>query len=800
MGSEWARTLEERARAGLPPVEGEIRGAGLLEAVEVVHDRWGVPHIYAESARDAYFAQGFVVASQRLFQMDMAWRLATGRISEMFGELTLPLDRFVRTVGWGRAARRFVGMWDERSAEMADAFAEGVRAWVETMPARPIEYDVLEVDPLVPGATEARELIAAAAIYVGWSLSNNWDAELLRAEIARRLGWGAVGTLFPGPPSEPSVVVAGEGGARTGPRATLELLREAPRPSNGQGSNNWVVGGRRSVTRMPLLANDPHLLVQMPSAWFEVHLRAPRLNVRGVAFPFSPGVVIGHNDRIAWGFTNVGGDTQDLYLERLSDDGTAALYQGTWEPLAFHREEIEVRGRSAPEIVEVRESRHGPILDSYLVGIARPEVVAGGIRETYALRFVGLEEALEPSTVHGLDTAGDFREFRSALRGWTCPGQNAVYADVEGNIGYQCTGLHPIRRAGDGSVPAPGWTDAFEWEGYVPFDELPWSYNPDEGFLVSANNKPYDDTYPWDLGRDFLPPHRARRITELLTATPLHDPESFARIQMDTVSLPARQVVPWLLEIRPADERQRRALALLEGWAFDVAPGSAAAAVFEVWSRRIAEAILRPRLGEELYDHAYARRQWTNTFQYQVLPHLLAYPTATWFGEEGRAGRDAVLREALDAALDELTAAFGPDIAAWSWGGLHSVRFAGPLAVIPDLAELFTGGVAPMGGDEQTVLQGLFEPGVSYEAVVVPSWRQIVDLADLDRSVGTNTVGQSGNPASPHFKDQFELWSTGRLHPLPFTRGAVMEAAESVVRLLPDPPQTARPLAPELAR
>jgi penicillin G amidase len=622
-------------------------------------------------------------------------------------------------------------------------------------------------------------------VLMSWTLSTNWDAELIRTEIAAHLGWEALATLFPDLPSEAGAVIPGkEGGTR---RSGLDLLATAPAFPKGQGSNNWVVAGRRSATGKPLLANDPHLQVQLPSIWFETHLVAPGIDVAGVALTFAPGVIIGHNQRIAWGYTNVGGDTQDLYLEQLNDDGTAALYNGTWEPVTVHREEIAVRGRSDPEILEVRETRHGPILDSYLVGIGSPRVVEGAIAQTYSLRFVGLEESVKPSTVHRVNTASTFEEFRAAAAGWDCPGQNFVYADVEGNIGYQCTGLHPIRPRGDGTVPVPGWTDEFEWQGYVPFEDLPWSYNPPEGFLASANARPHGDDYPHVLGKDFLPPFRARRIVELITARPKHDEASFRAIQMDTVSIAARELLPRLLEIEPAGDRQKEALELLTNWNHDMAADSAPTAVYQLWCLHVAKAVLLPRLGPELYSHYFGVREWTNTFHYQVLPILLAHPTAEWFGEDGLEARDAVLRSALDAALDELHGRLGSNMEEWRWGDLHRVRFASQLAMIPDLADLFTGGEAPLGGDEQTIQQGLFEPDSgSYNAVVVPSWRQIIDLSDFDRSVGTHTVGQSGNPASPHFKDLFPLWIRGEHHPLPFSRAAVEGGAESTLILAPE--------------
>jgi penicillin G amidase len=782
--SEMTDLLRERARAALPPTEGEVRLTGLREPVEVLWDRWGVPHVYARNTYDLYFAQGYLAASERLFQIDLAFRFGSGRLAEAIGDLGLPLDRFVRTVGWNRAGERLADQWDDLSWEMSDAFGAGARAWIDRMPARPIEYDVLQIDPLFPGPREAAVLAASASVFMVWTLSTNWDAELLRAEIADRLGWEALATLFPELPTEPGLVQAGKWGGATSRPSRLDLLLQAPAFPAGQGSNNWVVAGRRSKTGKPLLANDPHLVAQLPSVWFEIHLSAPGVDVRGISLPFAPGVIIGHNDRIAWGITNLGGDIQDLYLEQVDEGGTAALHDGTWEPLTVHREEIAVRGRE-PEVLEVKETRHGPILDSYLVGAKDVSVVAG-IRGTYALRWVGLEEGTKPSTIHRLNTAGTFDEFRAALADWAAPGGNFVFADVDGNIGYQATGWHPIRRSGDGTIPGPGWTDDYEWDGYIPFEELPWSYNPDAGLLATANNKIHDDSYPYLIGKDFLPPFRARRVVQLLTQTERHDVESFRRIQTDTVSLPAMDIVPRLLEVEPASDRQKEALALLAGWDFDLAPDSAAAALYEVWCCKIAALVLRPRLGEELFDHYFARRQWTNSFQYQALPHLLAYPTADWFGTEGREGRDEVLRRALDLAIEELSGAMGDEMEAWAWGAIHRVRFAGQLAAIPDLAEVFTAGEVAWGGDEQTVCQGMFEPGSGYDAVVIPSWRQVIDLGDLDRSVGTHTVGQSGNPASPHWNDLLPLWSTGQYHPLPFTRTAVEAATESRLELSPE--------------
>lgn len=742
-----------------------------------------MPHIYATDLHDLFMAQGHVIASERLFQFDFLARLATGRLSEVFSELTLPVDRFVRTMGWNRIGERLGAQYDERSMEMSLAFLAGARAWVESMPAKPVEYQVLDFDPELPDDDEIAALGGATAAFMAYGLSRNWDHELLRAEIAERLGPEVMGTLFPDLDTESAIVEAGKEG---GPGRTA-LLRDAILPASGQGSNNWVVDASRTATGKPLLANDPHLAIATPSIWFECHLSAPGYHASGVTFPFSPGIIIGHNDRIAWGVTNTEGDVMDLYLERLSEDGTRAEHNGSWEPVTIHREEILVRGRDEPEVLEVRETRHGPILDSYMVGIADPVVVEGGIDRAYALRWVAAEGCVEPSTIFALNVAGSWEELREAVRSWHCPGQNVVYADVDGHIGYQLTGRYPIRRQGDGTVPVPGWTDEYEWEGWVPFEELPRAFDPEDGFLVTANNKMHDEGYRHNLGRDFLPPYRARRVAQMICERETHDAGSFARMQSDTVSLPAAELLPALVSIEPGDDRQKAALAMLADWDRDVSADSAAAAVYEVWNKHIALRILRRLFGgdEQLLTHFYGRRQWTNAFQYQVLPNLLAYPTTRWWGGNGTEARDDVLRESLDEALDELTGVMGDDMTAWRWGTLHVARFAGRLALIPDLADLFTAGEVELGGDEQTVNQGLFEPGWSYDVVVAPSWRQVLDLSDWDASTGTHTVGQSGNPASPHFADLLPLWGKGENHPLPFTREAVERHAASTLRMVP---------------
>ena len=778
MADEIVEMLRGAAEEALPPLEGELHLSGLTAPVEVARDRWGVPHIYAQNLPDLFRAQGFVTAADRYFQIELLMRYSTGTLSELIGALTLPLDRFIRTLGWPGIAARHVEAWDETSREQVGAFWAGVAAWREQMPSPPVEYAILESEPWTPTPEQGLRTTAGFALLLGYTLTRNWDAELLRAEVAERLGVDAMVDLFPDCVNLPAFIQAGKS---THP-ARSALLANAFLPTSGQGSNNWVVSGARSATGSPLLANDPHLAILAPVMWYECHLSAPGYHAAGASLPFAPGIVIGHNDRIAWGVTDTESDVSDLYLERLNADGTAAEYNGAWEPLTIREEVIQVRDGD-PVTLSIKESRHGPILDSYLIGIADPACIEDAITKSYALRWVASDKAVHPSCLTKVNLAGNWDEFRSALAGWDCPGLNWVYADVDGNIGYQLWGRHPVRRNGDGTVPVPGWTDEFEWVGNVPAEELPWAFNPPEGFLCNANNKAHHDSYPHLLTKDFLPPFRVLRIAELLCATEKHTIDSFARIQMDTLSPAVREVLPHLLSVAPASDRQKQALGLLSAWDHDLHADSAPAAVYEVWLNHLARAVLLPRLGQELYTHFHARRQWTNAFEFLALPAMLACPSARWFGADGVEARDELLRASLDTALDEITERLGPDMAAWRWGALHKATFAGQLGMVPGLEELLTVGVVEMGGNEQTVCQSLHEPDLSYKVSIVPSWRQILDLSDWDASVGILPGGQSENPASPHYNDMLPLWGAGRYHPLPFSRPAV-EAATAAKLLL----------------
>jgi penicillin amidase len=706
MGQDLLDALRQQAAATAFPIEGTLEAPGLEAEVTIDRDAHGVPHIEAQSLHDLWFAQGLVTAGERLFQLDLAIRAATGRLSEFFGERMLDADRFARTIGLHLAGRRYVQDWTDQDREMHGAFVEGARTWLDLMPAKPIEYQLLDLQPDLP---EDPAPWAACFAYLAWGLSNNFDKELLRAGIRERLGDEAVDLLMP-----PSA-----GGS-------------------GLGSNAWAVSGSKTKTGKPLLANDPHLPALQPGPWIQIGLKAPGYEVIGVALTFTPGVILGRTPHHAWAATNVTGDVQDLF-EVTPRDVTAE-----------REEHIRVRGEPEPRIFIIQQTRFGPVLTHEPVGILKPRYAP--IARTYAIRWTGHEHGLRPSLALDAATAMSFEEFRKAALRIGCPGQNFVYADVDGTIGYQCTGMYPIRRTGDGTQPSRA--DSLDpgedgWTGWIPSEELPHVADPAEGFVVSANDGLHAERSSYLISRDFHEPHRAERIAGLLRARDDHDIASMAAIQTDTVSIPARRTLPLLLQLEPETAEQKEALALLADWDGDMAADSRAAALYNAWCARIAERALHGKMGDDLCRRYTVRRE---TWHCQVLPDLLRCRPSEWLDDD-------LLRAALEDALKEADGK--------AWGELHTLELAHPLASIPGLEPLFVAARVPYGGDEQTVSQGASDGLPGHQPAIVASWRAVFDLSDPDANVSVVPTGVSGNPASSHWNDQTELYANGQTRPTP---------------------------------
>lgn len=748
-----------------PQIRGTLAVPGLHAPVEVIRDQWGVPHIFAQNVHDLFFAQGYVHAQDRLWQMEFNRRAASGRLSEILGERTLSADRFVRTIGLRRAAEREYARLEPEAREVLEGYTAGVNAFLVQHANRlPIEFALLRVHPEPWSSVDT----LAFAKLMSWILSFNWRSELLRAHLVSRFGVEGMRFLIPTYPNDAPVIVPPEADSRLRPtRALLPLLdADAARP--GGGSNNWVVSGRRTATGAPILANDPHLEAQMPSVWYEMHLEGGPYQVMGSTLPGAPGVIIGHNAEIAWGMTAAIAAVQDLYIERFDPtDPTRYRYQGHWESATVIREEIKIKGKRQPVVEPVRITRHGPILNN----------VVEGLGTFLALRWTALDPGTVVHAVLRLNRAHTWQEFRDALRLWTGPVLNFVYADRKGNIGYQLPGRIPIRSKGNGLLPVPGWTGEYEWVGEIPFAGLPSSLNPPRGYIATANNRIVSDRYAFFISAEWDPGYRAQRIETLLATMPHATLEDMKTIQLDVASLLALTFVRTLQSIHLTEEPAASLLAELQSWDGVLRADSRPAAIYEAFRVSLVPLVFKDVLGPDVYKRYLEYFPAWPT----VILRLLQTPTSPWWGS---AGRDTLVAQALQQADDLLVERLGADRSRWSWGRLHTMQFVHPIGRIPAFAWIFNTTAPPTGGDPFTINVGGFDVS-TFGQVFVASFRQILDLADWDRSLAIHTTGQSGQPFNPHYRDFVALWATGQYHPMLFSRAQIQHAAAATLTLVP---------------
>lgn len=768
-------------RTSLPRYDGTVRLPGLQSPVDVLRDARAVPHIFARSIEDASFALGFVHAQDRLWQMEFQRRFGTGRLAEVLGPRLIESDRFMRTLGLDRAAAKSLAFLDEPSKKALTAYAAGVNAYLSTRRgALPPEFVLLRAPPPEPW-TPADSLVLLKLI--AWDLAGNWRDELLRAQLAGRLTEGQIAALWPPYPDDGPVVLpdlaALEG--RLWPSRLLTFAREAGATA-GKGSNAWVVAGRHSETGKPLLANDPHLGLVAPSPWYFAHLEAPGLKVVGATLAGLPTVVLGHNGRIAWGFTNTYADVQDLFIERIDpEDPGRYLAPGGSRPFAVREEVIRVKG-SQEVVVRVRETRHGPVVSEAVAGAGK----ATDQGEVVALAWTALDEDdLSFQAAIKLNRARDWESFVVAMRDFGGPPQNIVYADVEGNIGFYAAGRIPVRRAGDGSVPVPGWTGAYDWDGAIPFDGLPRGLNPASGVIVTANNKIVPESYPYFLTRDWPPPYRARRIEVLLARLGRHGIESFRRIQGDSTSLMAREMVPYLLAARPQTPLAEAARDLLADWDGAMRADRPEPLVFAAWYRELTRLVYADEVGSSF--------PYVWTFRPLFMRAVLGGDQAAWCDDVTTTEEEScelLSSRALERAVAFVAERYGSDLEAWRWGEAHPAYHAHrTLGGRPLLGRIFDV-VAPGSGGRFTINVGGYRLGDAEHPFVArhgPSMRALYDLADLERSLFIHGTGQSGNPLSPHYRDYAEAWRDIRSFRIPTRREAVETQALGHLVLLPAP-------------
>jgi penicillin amidase len=781
----------------IPSLDGSLPLAGLHAPVHVQFDGFAVPHVFAGSDADAWRAVGYLQARDRLWQMELYRRASSGRLSELLGEATIAIDQRFLSLGLRRAAEI---EWQRTSPRVRTAFENytaGVNEAMSVSRGRlPLEHQLLGLRP------EPWTPIDSMAIgkLFAWRLGENHNAELLRYALMQELGPEAL-ELFPDPPDwAPTILRPAANGATDLPAVALgaPIAPVAPvapvaptsahayppglewlSPDAHAMSNSWVVDGSRTASGRPLLANDPHLVIEMPSVWWEVHISSETLTVAGVTIPGIPFIIIGHNARLGWGLTNVGTDVQDFFIEKLDESRTRYRSGDGWLPLEIRRHEIRVSGRSEPMVFEVRSTRHGPVLNADEWQDAQPGNPAqrGVLDEVVlALRWDAVMEGQSAVAFDALARAANWAEFVEAVRHFSAPAQNFVYADVEGNIGYAMSGLVPIRLSSSGTTPEPGWQTNLEWSGSVDAAQLPAVLNPESGQIVTANNE-VDRRLPYLVTHDWVAPFRAQRIGALLGNSRKLDLEAMANIQADITSLSADWILthvelpPDVQELRTWDRRvdERPVVALYE--AFEEA----------LWRRTFADDMSAP-----LYERFY---RYAGNERFAGLQAIITDANSRWFDDRSTPGvvetRVDVVRQAVAEATTVLRRRFG-EPRNWRWDELHAVKFSHALAgggMLLDWA--FSRGPVPVTGDSMTINKTTTNLRRPYETSEAASYRQILDVGAWDRSLAVNTTGQSGHPRSPHYFDQNRLWRQGRFRPLPFTREAVDAATVSQLELTP---------------
>lgn len=820
---------DKAAAQSFPQTSGEITAAGLTKPVEVYRDSIGIPHIYAASVRDLFFAQGYVQAQDRFWQMDTWRHIGSGTLSEMFGRGQVETDAFLRTLGWKQTAEAEWEQMGATSREILTAYSDGVNAYLSdhSGTAVSLEYAVLKLlapDYRIASWTPVNSLTWGKAM--AWDLRGNMDEEIERAVLLKTLTPQQVAELYPPYPQDHPVIVnqftpavpvstsPAAGTLSALPSSTLTRVSANIARLNGLlgsggdgiGSNSWVVAGSRTSSGKPLLANDPHLSIQMPSIWYQVGLHCqPKsdecpYNTAGFSFAGVPGVVIGHNDRIAWGFTNVGPDVMDLYIEKVNPANPNQYeVNGQWVDFVKREETIQIAGGQSVNLT-ARATRHGPVVsdtfgplkdksetrDKEFVPFRDKSGIELPADYVIALKWTALSPSTPFEAVWELDKAQNWQDFRAAASNFHVPAQNLIYADVDGNIGYQMPGYIPVRAAGDGRLPVPGWTDEYEWTGFLPFEDLPNSYNPPEGYIVTANNQVPPRGYPYLISTDWDYGFRANRIIKMITgASAPIDVSTFQIMQGDSYDTNAEVFIPLLIDAvgKAGKPSTATALDLLINWNYQAKADSSAAAIFAAFWRHLLQNTFNDDLPKAYWPEGGSR--WN-----EVMRRLPA--DSRWWDDQQTKNHVETRREILvrsfDEAVSELRKQYGSNPTKWKWGDMHAATFRNQTlgeSGIGLIEDLFNRGPFPTGGGQSIVNATGWSATDGYQTDWLPSMRMIVDLSNLSSSLSVHTTGQSGHAFNPHYADLASLWAAVKYYPMLWDKAAVMQDVEGKLLLKP---------------
>ncbi len=767
---EQAAKLLAQARSVLAKIDGQVELPGLQQSVEIIRDQWGVAHIYASNSHDLFFAQGYSMALDRLFQVDLWRRIAVGETAEIFGEEAIAADRFARLLRYrGDMKAEWTG-YSEDTLEIATAFTQGINACIDAHQDRlPIEFQLAGYRPK---HWQPEDILGRMS---GIIMSGNWEKEVSRALLIQAVGLEKARLLAP---TDPPTLFTPDAQLQldlitteilSGLRTATRILRFTPSTSE---SNNWVVDGRLSASGKPLLASDPHRSTTLPSLRYLVHLNAPGWNVIGSGEPGLPGVAIGHNEQIAWGFTIIGTDQADLFVERTHPDNPD-LYQigDRWEPMTVVRESIEVLGKSTPVELELRYTRHGPV-------VYQDQAKNSAI----ALKWAGSEPGSAAYLASlAVSRAQNHEQFMKAISRWKIPCLNFVYADRGGKIGWIAAAATPVRRNGNGLLPVPGSSDDYEWDRYLDVTELPQSFNPKSGWLATANHRIVPDGYSHFVAFDWSAPYRFRRIEERLQTEQPFTIQSFQSIQHDTMSLPARTLQAIIRRIEFPAELQIWSEKILS-WDCQLSADSSAGPLYAVWIQELMTAMYA------LHGTLPEVTERGDLRSIAVILNHLEEPDESWFGVQPVSARNELLFKTLSKAVLRTKELLGNDESAWKWGQLHLATFRHPFENLgPEYARAFNTGSVPRGGDANTPMNTRHDR--DFRQIHGATYRHVFDLADWDLGQASSAPGQSGQPGSPHYDDLLPLWADGKYFPLAYSRTKVEEVARNRLLLTPMRPE-----------
>ncbi|WP_064093609.1 penicillin acylase family protein [Rossellomorea aquimaris] len=733
----------------LPVTSGTISLSGLSEDVEVIRDRDGVPHILAENQRDLYIAQGYVQAQDRLFQMDLSRRQASGELSEVVGEKTVERDKFFRTLGLRRAAEVSYIAYPEEGKQLLQWYADGVNAYMEEARKEgrlPIEFTLLGYKPTKWSPVDSLTI----GKYMAFDLGGHWQGQAFRYWALENLSEEKAYDVFPTYPKGAPTILSDIGGLEID---LGQSFASAIIPPEFNGSNNWVVSGDKTTSGKPLLADDPHLSLGTPSIWYQMHLESPEVNVSGVIFAGIPGIILGHNEQIAWGVTNTGPDVQDLYVEKQNpEDSSLFLYNENWEKATIISEPINIKDEKTIPY-EVTITRHGPVISEFAHQNDSEKVLS--------MRWTALDPSLELLAIININKAKDWGEFEEALKDFHVPTQNFVFASKDGTIAYKANGKIPIRKKGDGLLPVPGWDPDYEWQGFIPFDELPTIVNPKSGFVATANNKVVTDEYPYHISHHWAQPYRYMRIAEFLEDRNDLTIEDMQSLQMDQLNLHAREFVPILLEDlneSGLSSIEKDVLKVIEQWNYQDDKEQTAPLLFHQWMNEISSELFKDEIPDEMMKLFEGRQSVVD----ELIRNAHNGEPSQWFADRG--GYEEFLTSTFSQAIGELEEAYGSSMDSWKWGDYHKVYFEHPLSGASPVLKWFFNNKEPIpvGGSRVTVEAASYNKNgiVNHGA----SWRFVMDTEDMTNGYHIVGPGQSGHYKSTWYDNQIEAWVNGTYH------------------------------------